>query len=408
MPAPGTVGTASRISEKDSEMRLSRQLQIGFAPRLAALYAGIFVMSGIQLPFFPVWLKAKGLDPQMIGVVLAAPILARLIAVPLVARTADRRDAVRTAIIATSFLSVAGFALVGLAEGARAILIAYALASLALTPVMPLAETYALKGLSQRGHAYGPVRLWGSAAFILGSFVAGFAADTVPARDLIWLIAVACLISALTALTLAPLSAAAAPASEPAMARKPLLRDHAFIAVLAAASLIQASHAVYYSFSALEWRGAGLDGTAIAALWALGVIAEIVLFAVSARLPPFFQPTVLLIIGAAGGALRWAAMALDPPALVLPWLQLLHAASFGATHLGALGFVARHASAGQGATAQGYLAIAVGVTMAAATGLSGWLYGSFGSRAYAAMALAAIAGGACGHIAQRMRRVVAL
>jgi PPP family 3-phenylpropionic acid transporter len=365
-------------------------------------------MSGIQLPFFPVWLKAKGLDPQMIGVVLAAPILARLIAVPLVARTADRRDGVRTAIIATSFLSVAGFALVGLAEGARAILIAYALASLALTPVMPLAETYALKGLNQRGRAYGPVRLWGSAAFILGSFVAGFAADTIPARHLIWLIAAACLVSALTALTLAPLSAAAAPASEPAMPRKRLLRDHAFIAVLAAASLIQASHAVYYSFSALEWRGAGLDGTAIAALWALGVIAEIVLFAVSGRLPPYFQPTVLLMIGATGGALRWAAMALDPPALVLPWLQLLHAASFGATHLGALGFVARHAPAEQDATAQGYLAIAVGVTMAAATGLSGWLYGSFGSRAYAAMALAAIAGGACGHIAQRMRRVAAL
>ncbi len=389
-------------------MRPLSHLQIGFAPRLAALYAGIFVMSGIQLPFFPVWLKAKGLDPQMIGIVLAAPIVARLIAVPLVARTADRRDAVRTAIIVTSFLGVAGYVLVGLAEGARAILIAYALASLALTPLMPLAETYALKGLGQRGRAYGPVRLWGSAAFILGTFVAGFATDTIPARDLIWLVATASLLSALAALTLAPLSAAAPPDSEPAQPRRPLLRDPAFVAVLAAASLIQASHAVYYGFSALQWRGAGLDGTAIAALWGLGVIAEILLFAISGRLPPFFQPTVLIMIGAAGGALRWAAMALDPSASVLPWLQLLHAASFGATHLGALGFVARHAPAGQGATAQGYLAIAVGVTTAAATGLSGWLYGSFGSRAYLAMALAAVAGGACGQIAQRTRRVMAL
>jgi MFS transporter, PPP family, 3-phenylpropionic acid transporter len=389
-------------------MRPLSHLQIGFAPRLAALYAGIFVMSGIQLPFFPVWLKAKGLDPQMIGIVLAAPIVARLIAVPLVARTADRRDAVRAAIIVTSFLGVAGYVLVGLAEGARAILIAYALASLALTPLMPLAETYALKGLGQRRRAYGPVRLWGSAAFILGTFVAGFATDTIPARDLIWLVATASLLSALAALTLAPLSAAAPPDSEPAQPRRPLLRDPAFVAVLAAASLIQASHAVYYGFSALQWRGAGLDGTAIAALWGLGVIAEILLFAISGRLPPFFQPTVLIMIGSAGGALRWAAMALDPSASVLPWLQLLHAASFGATHLGALGFVARHAPAGQGATAQGYLAIAVGVTTAAATGLSGWLYGSFGSRAYLAMALAAVAGGACGQIAQRTRRVMAL
>ncbi len=389
-------------------MRPLSQLQVGFVPRLAALYAGIFVMGGIQLPFFPVWLKAKGLDPQMIGIVLAAPIVARLIAVPLVARTADRHDAVRAAIIVTSFLGVAGYVLVGLAEGTRAILAAYALASLALTPVMPLAETYALRGLGQRGRAYGPVRLWGSAAFIFGTFLAGFATDTIPARDLIWLIAAASLVSALAALTLEPLSAAVTPASELVPPRQPLLRDPAFIAVLAAASLIQASHAVYYGFSALQWRGAGLDGTAIAALWALGVIAEIVLFAISGRLPPFFQPSVLIMIGAAGGALRWAGMALDPPALVLPWLQLLHAASFGATHLGALGFVARSAPPGQGATAQGYLAIAIGVTSAAAIGLSGWLYSSFGSRAYAAMALAAVAGGACGYIAQRTRRVTAL
>jgi len=388
-------------------MRPFSQSQVGFAPRVAALYAGLFVMSGIQLPFFPVWLKAKGLDPQMIGVVLAAPIVARVIAVPLVARAADRREALRAAIVLTSFLGTAGYAIVGLADSARAILITYTLASLALTPVMPLTETYALRGLTARGRAYGPVRLWGSAAFILGTFLAGLAADLASPRDLIWLIAAASLISALAALSLAPLSAAPPP-SQHATPRTSLLRDPAFVAVLAAASLIQASHAVYYGFSALQWRAAGLDGTAIAALWALGVVAEIVLFAVSGRLPPFFQPTVLMLIGAFGGALRWAAMAHDPPAALLPWLQLLHAASFGATHLGALGFVARSAPPGQAATAQGYLAIALGVTMAAATALSGWLYGSFGGRAYAAMALAAIAGGGCAHVAQRARRVAGL
>jgi PPP family 3-phenylpropionic acid transporter len=389
-------------------MRFFTQLRVGFAPRLAALYAGLFVMTGMQLPFFPLWLKAKGLDPSLIGVVLAAPMIVRVFAIPVAARAADRRDAVRATIVVASWLGAAGYGLVGLAEGALAILIAYTLASLALTPVMPLAETYALKGLSARGRAYGPVRLWGSAAFILGTFVAGFATDMIPARHLIWLIVAACLISALAAQALEPLSVAAPPTSEPPGLRKPLLRDPAFIAVLAGASLIQASHAVYYSFSALEWRGAGLDGTAIAALWGLGVIAEIVLFALSGRLPPFFRPVTLLMIGAVGGALRWAIMALDPPALALPWLQLLHALSFGATHLGALGFVARQAPAGQGASAQGYLAIAQGVAMAGATGLSGWLYGAFGSRAYAAMALAAVVGGACGYVARRTRRKIAV
>jgi len=194
---------------------------------------------------------------------------------------------------------------------------------------------------------------------------------------------------------LQPISTAAPAASEPAKPRRSLLRDPAFIAVLAAASLIQASHAVFYGFAAVDWRSAGLDGTTIAALWALGVAAEIVLFAVSGRLPPFFQPTMLLIVGALGATLRWAGMALDPPVAALPWLQMLHALSFGATHLGAIGFVARHAPAGQSATAQGYLAIATGVAMAGAMGISGVLYEAFGNLAYAAMALGAVAGGAC-------------
>jgi PPP family 3-phenylpropionic acid transporter len=116
----------------------------------------------------------------------------------------------------------------------------------------------------------------------------------------------------------------------------------------------------------------------------------------------------MLMIGAAGGSLRWAAMAFDPPATALPFLQLLHGLSFGATHLGALTFLSRHAPPGQAATAQGYLAIALGAAMAGAMGLSGVLYGAFGAIAYAAMALAAVVGGACGAVAHRAARIPAL
>src|SRR5262249_60229694 len=76
-----------------------------------------------------------------------------------------------------------------------------------------------------------------------------------------------------------------------------------------------------------------------------------------------------------------------------PPLQCLHALSFGATHLGALGFMARAAPAELGATAQGYLAVALGLVMAAAMGISGVLYARWGGLAYSAMALAAAAGG---------------
>jgi PPP family 3-phenylpropionic acid transporter len=376
-------------------------LKFGFGPRLAALYAAFFIVAGISQPFLPIWMSAKGLDPATIGFVLAAPMLLRVLIIPPATRQADRRDALRGAIMVAACVAVAGYTLMGISSGAGEILAAYALASLGFTPLMPLAETYAFKGLAVRGKAYGPVRLWGSATFILGNLAAGFAADIIPARHIIWMMVVASFGTALAASGLLPITTAPPAASEPAPARRSLLRDRPFIAVLAAASLIQASHAVFYGFSAVQWRGAGLDVTVIAALWGIGVAAEIVLFAFQGRLPPFFSPTVLLIVGAIGATLRWTGMASDPPATALPWLQMLHALSFGATHLGALGFVARHASPGQAATAQGYLAIATGVVMAVAMGISGVLYEAFGGLAYAAMALSAVAGGACAMVAYR-------
>ncbi len=389
--------------EPGEAMRADIRLSFGFVPRLAAFYAALFILPGIQMPFFPVWLQAKDLDAKLIGIVLTVPIVARVVAIPLISREADQRGGLRTVLLFTTIATLAGYTLIGLSGGAVAILVAYTLTSMFSTPLMPLSETYALKGLIARGRAYGPVRLWGSFAFIVGNFAAGFATDVIPAQHLIWLMVAASALVALGAWALEPLALNAHREPVQDASGRTSLRHPAFIAALAASSLIQASHAVFYGFSAMQWRAAGFDGTVIAALWALGVAAEIVLFSLQARLPVFFSPTVLLMTGAAAGTLRWLGMALDPPVLVLPWLQLLHALSFGATHLGALMFLAHHTPAGQAATAQGYLAIAAGLAMAAAMGISGVLYADFGSHAYAAMALVALAGGACGFVAHRMR-----
>lgn len=382
-------------------MRPSSLIEIGFTPRLSALYGAFFIVAGISQPFLPVWMAAKGLDPATIGVVLAAPMLLRVLTIPLATRSADRHDALRLGIIIAACFAAVGYGLMGLAEGAVAILLAYSFASIGFTPLMPLAETYAFKGLTARGKAYGPVRLWGSATFIAGNLVAGIAADIIAPRHIIWMIVAASGATMLVSFALMPVSVAAH-ASDPLLpVRRKLLRDPLFVAVVAGSSLIQGSHAMFYGFTAMQWRAAGMDGTVIAVLWALGVAAEIVLFAFSGRLPPLFTPTVLMMVGAGGAALRWAGMAFDPPGAVLPLLMLLHALSFGATHLGAIGFVARHAPPGQSATAQGYLAIAMGLVMAGAMALSGVLFETFGSFAFMAMALAAIAGGACAFVAYR-------
>jgi PPP family 3-phenylpropionic acid transporter len=364
----------------------------GFAARLSGFYAAFFVVVGIHMPFFPLWLQAKGLDARTIGFVLAVPMVVRIAAIPVATALADRHDAVRAGIVVSAFGLALGYLAVGLSDGVWMIFAAYTLAAVTMTPILPLADAYALKGLPRTGRSYGQVRLWGSVSFIVGSLGAGLLLDVVAPIHLIWFIVASAAAVIAVALVLEPLVPEPHPHRSAAPAARRLLRQPVFLAAIAAASLIQASHAVYYGFSALDWRAAGFDGATVGALWAIGVIAEIVLFALAGRLPAAVTPAVLLMVGGLGGIVRWAVMAFDPPAPVLPLLQCMHALSFGATHLGAIAFIGQVAPPGLGATAQGYLSVAAGAGMAVATGLSGVLYAAYGAGAYAAMALCAAIG----------------
>jgi len=376
-----------------------------FALRLALFYAVSFAVFGVYLPFIPVWLSAKGFDADDIGLLLAVATVVRALAIPSAARAADRYQALRGAIITTAFATCIGFAIIGFLDGSFAVIVVFLLLSATFAPVIPLVEAYAVRGLAERGRSYGSVRLWGSAAFIVGSLGAGLFLDLMPPKDLVWLIVAGLAVAVAFAFALEPSTRGRGRQAEGDGGGRSLLTP-TFLLVLAAASLLQASHAVYYGFSAIAWRAQGYDGTTIGLLWAFGIIAEIGLFALSGRFPPVITPTVLLIAGGVGGALRWGAMAFDPPFWSLLFLQALHALSFGATHLGAIGFVARAAPPHLAATAQGYLAVALGLVMAGSVALSGALYGTYGTAAYGAMAIGAACGMAFAVAARRATTTV--
>ncbi len=363
-----------------------------FVLRLALFYGAFFVYLGLSMPFIPAWLAAKGLDAREIGIVLAAPMVVRVIAVPLATRIADRFGMLQGALIAASFASVIGFALVGAVSGFIAILAAYTLAAAVLAPVLPFADTFALRGLRKRTASYGSVRLWGSVSFIVANVGGGLLLTRLGAGNVIWAVVAALGLGTAAALALEPLAPEAGDVGEPHGSAGSLWRSPAFVAVVLGASLIQASHAVMYGFATLQWSARGIPGPAIGILWAIGVIAEVVLFALSSRLVGRFGAIGLIVLGGLGGVVRWTAMAFDPPTAALPLLQGLHALSFAATHLGTMHYLVQAAPARRGATAQGDLVAVQGIVFAAAMSLSGGLVGAYGSRAYGAMAAAAAVG----------------
>ncbi len=363
-----------------------------FALPLAAFYATLGVSTGVGMPFFPVWLEYKGIGLGEIGVILAIPMLVRVLFVPLATRMADRFGVWRGAMLVGSLGAALGNAALDLVHGFVPMMLVIVCAAMFFTPTFPLTDAYALRGLAERGRAYGLVRLWSSAAFIVANIGAGFVVAQAGRASIIWMMVAAYAAGALIALAMAPASAHHdAQATRPASA-KALWQAPAFVAVILACSLVQASHAFYYGFSTIDWTGKGLNDTLIGALWALGVVAEIVLFALSGRLVRVVGPVALVLVGAAGALLRWTVMAFDPPLAALPLLQCLHAFSFGATHLGAMQFLARVAPAGLGATVQGDFAAVQAFVFAGAMGVSGVLYRSYGEFGYAGMALLALVG----------------
>jgi PPP family 3-phenylpropionic acid transporter len=358
-----------------------------FAVRLALFYGTLFGLVGTHLPFFPVWLKAIGIDASWIGIITAVPSVTRFTVLPFITGVAEKRQSLRGAMIITAFVSALGFSIIGSLHQPLAVFLVYAVTACLWTPMTPLTDAYALKGVSRYGLNYGPLRLWGSAAFVVGALLCGLLVDVIAAKHLIWVIAAVAALGAVVSLGLQPLEVAK-PVSLATPAAAALLREPRFLAIIVAAALIQGSHAAYYTFASIAWQNAGLGGLTIAGLWALGVIAEIVVFALSPRFT--LSPAILVVIAALSAVARWIVTAQEPPLAVLAGVQLAHGLTFGLTQIGTMGLMVQHVPGHVMARGQGYLTACTGIVTSIASVLSGAIYAQYGQGVYYLMAAMAL------------------
>ena len=360
-----------------------------FATRLALFYGTMFGMVGTHLPFFTVWLKAVGIDAFWIGIITAIPPVTRFTVLPFVTALAERRHALRGAIVATAFATALGFSILGTQHQPVLVFLAYAVTCCLWTPMVPLTDAYALRGVARHGLNYGPLRLWGSAAFVAGALGCGLLVDVIAAQNLIWVIVSVAALGAFVGLGLQPLGTPKSAANIHHGAGA-LLRDPGFLAIIVTSALIQGSHAAYYIFASIAWQQAGLGGLTIAGLWSLGVIAEIVVFALSPRFT--LPPVMLVVIAALSAVARWVITAQEPPLAILATVQLAHGLTFGLTQVGTMmllvGYVPGHAMA----RGQGYLAACSGIVSSSVSIISGAIYAQYGQGVYYVMAAMALSG----------------
>lgn len=366
--------------------------------RISLFYASTFGIIGVHLPFFPVWLKAIGVDVSWIGFITAAPALSRFTVLPFVTATAERRQILRGTMIALAFVTAVGFAVLGVLRDPLTILIVYIVVACLWTPLSPLTDGYALKGVSRHGLDYARMRLWGSASFVVFAMIAGLVFKVIDPQNLIWIIVAVALLSAVVGLGIVPLDAPAAGSAAQGRAIG-LLKQPLFLAIIGASALIQGSHAAYYVFSSITWQNAGFGGFTVAALWSLGVVAEIVVFAISPRLT--LSPTAMVMIGAISAVFRWAITAQEPRIEVLTAVQVMHGLTFGITQVGTVALMVRCVPHHMLASAQGYMVASQGAVTSLTMMLSGLIYARVGEGVYYAMAVMALAGGIVMAVARR-------
>src|ERR1700677_1676610 len=177
------------------------RIALGSFDRFLLLYSTMFAAFGVASPFLPALLHERGLDPSKIGAVLAAGTAIRLITGPVISRFADRlgkHKQILTALLAAAAVITFGYSL---PAGFAIFLIVSVAHASALAPIVPIADAMTLAAAPGR-FQYGWVRGAASAAFVVGSVVAGQVVGATSFGSIVWMNGTMLALAAVAALRL--------------------------------------------------------------------------------------------------------------------------------------------------------------------------------------------------------------
>lgn len=307
--------------------------------RLSGFYLCYFATLGGFIPYWSLYLKECGFNPAEIGELSALLVGTKIVAPNVWGWIADHTRKSLRIIRWTSFFAAllfAGFLAIHKYSEFAGLTVIFSFFWNAPLPLFEAATLAHLKAESQR---YSRIRLWGSVGFILAVLGVGRWLDSQP------VLLLPVLVTALLALTWFSTIITPQPNDGPQEAAASRWRKIIRTEVLAfflVYILIQVAHAPYYVFYSVYLKEHLYSTTVTGLLWSLGVVAEIVLLLLMKSLLRRFSLRGLLLASLVFSVLRWFLIGnyVDQFGLLM-FAQLLHAASFGGTHIAAIHFVHR-------------------------------------------------------------------
>ncbi|MEO1828986.1 MAG: MFS transporter [Pseudomonas sp.] len=362
--------------------------------RLSGFYFAYFALLGGVAPFLSLYFESLAFSPARIGELVAIPMLMRCIAPNLWGWLGDATGQRLLIVRVGALLTALCFAGIFWRQDYWWLAAIMALHSFFWHAVLPQFEAITLAHLGSQSARYSQLRLWGSVGFILTVVLlglllqrAGMAVYPMAMFGIMLLIAVCS-----TLVPQPPRQLASAAVAGDGFVQR--LRQPGVPAFFVAVALMQLSHGPYYTFLSIHLEALGYSRGLIGMLWALGVLAEIVLFMFMHRLLAWISLRQLLVVSFALAALRWLLLGkLAEEMLVLVFAQLLHAATFGAFHVASIHLVQQRFGERYQGQGQALYATLAGIGGALGALCSGYAWAGMGpTLTFAAAALAAFVG----------------
>jgi PPP family 3-phenylpropionic acid transporter len=330
-------------------------------------YLLFFGAVGCFVPFFNIYLEAKGLTGVEIGWLGSIAPLIALAAHPFWGAVADRWQihrlvlalcALMAGLVSLFFLQVSGF---------WPLMILVTALAFFRNPIGSIVDSTIIDLVKQTQSSYGRQRLWGTIGFVLATFVLGQLLTPTNLNLIFWLhgglLAIACVgLSFLLPTSSAPYKAGLL------QGLRALTGQGGYLSFLIAMILLGMGISGYIGFLGLHILALGGSEAQVGFAWTANVLPEVVLMYFGARWLVHYSHKRLIIIGFLGFAFVWMLVALAPT----PWLVIAvlpgMGLCFGFFWVAAVSYASEAAPPGLSATAQ--------TLMGAAQSGLGWCLGS--------------------------------
>ncbi len=350
--------------------------------RLSGFYFFYFSLLGTLLPYWGLYLQGEGFSPIEIGQLMAVLMGTRIVAPNIWGYLADKTGKRISIIRWGAALTTVCFSIVFWKPGFWGYAFLVSSFTFFWNAILPQFEVVTFSYLRDRAHEYSRIRLWGSVGFVFTVVGFGWVFDVSPIDMLpTYLVSMMGLIW-VSSLFVTEQKVEIKQEKAEANFWKQLLNGPVIIFFIVC-FLMQVSHGPYYSFYSIFMESKGYSKLAIGWLWAVGVIAEILIFMVMHRLMGRFSARFLLALSLALGAIRWYLTAAYPDQLWIVLLtQICHAATFGIFHAVAIDWVQHRFTTSASGQAQAfYSALSFGAGGAIGSYIAGVMWEDVGGEA---------------------------